>query len=155
MALKEMSISQPNPDTLTSLYFLRARAHNFLRLALNADDRDTQDRYLAAAREVLEQMEDTFDRMRLDTPEDAVTVLERLSGDEDYPEGPSNSSGEGLEDEGDEEDGADDAHSRNGDEGEPEKEENSEALHDRGLPGTEQQHQQHESDPVEPKEADA
>ncbi|KAF2433476.1 hypothetical protein EJ08DRAFT_731454 [Tothia fuscella] len=69
-------------QTLTSLYSLRAWAHNLLRLALDSNDRAVQDRYLAAAREVLEQMEDEVDlidtSLQLNTPEDALQLLEQL-----------------------------------------------------------------------------
>jgi hypothetical protein len=96
---------------------------------------------LAAAREVLEQMEDTFDTMQLDTPEDAMTILERLNGDENYAGETANSEGE-AGDEGAEEDGADDSNSRDGEAEEPEEEDESEEVHDRSQEGAEQQQQQ-------------
>jgi hypothetical protein len=95
-------------------------------------------------------MEDTFDTMQLDTPEDALTILERLNGGDDHSEEVPDSDNE-VEDEGDEEDGADDSNSREDDGGDAEDEDDSEMFHDRSRHGVEQQQQQQQQQQQHPE----
>jgi hypothetical protein len=54
---------------------LRTQAHNFLRIALNSDDRMFQEKYLNAAREVLAEMEVAIEKARIENSADANNDL--------------------------------------------------------------------------------
>jgi hypothetical protein len=107
MACSPMPKAQYDTETFSSLQSLRTIAHNYLRLALEASDHGTQDLYLTAARQVLEQMEDAFDTLQLNTTEDAVAMLALLeNGDGRYSEG-ANDSDDDIGDENEDHAGSD------------------------------------------------
>ncbi|KAE9964761.1 hypothetical protein EG328_010211 [Venturia inaequalis] len=56
--------------TCSTAIALRNQAHNFLRLALDSDDRSVREKYLNAAREALAERELAIERSRLDNFED-------------------------------------------------------------------------------------
>lgn len=57
----------PEDAPFSSAIALRTQAQNFLRLALDSDDRPLQGKYLDAAREALTEMEIAIERSRIDS----------------------------------------------------------------------------------------